>query len=111
MINGGLNRSAPGQANKGRQIKDFVRQTLALHEDTTVLVTELRCSEPECPPLETVIALLVLDGRKFQKKIHQPLLEVTDEHLQKVCDSFRRDLTATASENSSTTKERCDGEH
>lgn len=111
MINGGLNRSASVQAKKGRQIKDFIRQALMLDEDTVVLVTELQCSEPGCPPLETVIAILGLHGQKCQKKIHQPLLEVTDEHLQKVCDSFRSDSTATASENSSTTKERCDGEH
>jgi hypothetical protein len=30
----------------------------ALSDDTTVMVTELECREPGCPPIETVVAVL-----------------------------------------------------
>jgi hypothetical protein len=43
--------------------------------DVTVLVTELECAEPGCPPIETVIALLAVD-RNVQYKIHEPVTDV-----------------------------------
>ncbi|MEM7275782.1 MAG: hypothetical protein AAF547_22090 [Actinomycetota bacterium] len=45
-------------------------------ESATVLVTELTCTEPGCPPIETVIGLLGTDGQT-QYKIHKPLAEVS----------------------------------
>ncbi len=42
--------------NQVMQIKQWVLKTFELTEDTPVLVTELRCIEEGCPPLETVIA-------------------------------------------------------
>ncbi len=44
--------------------------------DVTVLVTELECTEPGCPPIETVIALLRA-GENVQYRIHKPVAEVT----------------------------------
>jgi hypothetical protein len=44
-------------------------------EDITVLVAELACSEPGCPPVETVIALLSPSGNT-QYKVHKPVAEV-----------------------------------
>lgn len=43
--------------------------------EVTVLVTELECTEPGCPPIETVIALLGA-VRNVQYKIHKPVAEV-----------------------------------
>ncbi|MEM7094264.1 MAG: hypothetical protein AAF567_14775 [Actinomycetota bacterium] len=42
-----------------------------------MLVTELECSEPGCPPIETVIALL-REGEQVQHKIHKPIAEVSE---------------------------------
>jgi len=44
--------------------------------DVTILVTELTCTEPGCPPTETVIALMH-PGAPRQYKIHKPLADVT----------------------------------
>jgi len=44
--------------------------------DVTILVTELTCTEPGCPPTETVIALMH-PGAPRQYKIHKPLVDVT----------------------------------
>lgn len=44
-------------------------------DDLTILVTELACTEPGCPPIETVIALFGVE-RSVQHKIHKPMAEV-----------------------------------
>ncbi len=43
----------------------------------TVMVTELRCTEPGCPALETVIAILDTPGQPRQHKLQKPLADVT----------------------------------
>ena len=40
------------------KIKNWVRETFKLTEYETVLVTELKCYEEGCPPVETVIVVL-----------------------------------------------------
>jgi len=61
-------------------VKQWVVAALALPESATVMVTELACTEPGCPPLETVIA--VLDsadgkGRRRQHTFHKALTNVS----------------------------------
>jgi hypothetical protein len=70
-----------GGAVKTRQIKDWVRELLAPDDAVTILVSELTCREPGCPPVETVIALLRSreDTRKFT--IHRAAAEVTREDI------------------------------
>jgi hypothetical protein len=72
-----------GGAATARRIKEWVREALALgdDDDTTILVSELTCSEPGCPPVETVIALF--KGRESAAKftIHRPSSEVTRDDI------------------------------
>jgi len=49
------------------QVRRWVEEHIGPHEPVTVLVTELACHEPGCPPLETVIALLDGTGSKTWK--------------------------------------------
>jgi hypothetical protein len=51
-------------------------------EDDAILVSELRCTEPGCPPIETAIALLRKGSEPRQVKIHKPAIEVTVEDLR-----------------------------
>jgi hypothetical protein len=73
-------RKNSSQAALIRQIKSWVEK----HPSTqgcTILVTELKCTEPGCPPVETVIALLPETNsgmRKRQIKIHKPISEVSE---------------------------------
>jgi hypothetical protein len=78
-----------GGANAGgataRRIKEWVREQLPGDEEVTILVSELACSEPGCPPIETVIA--VFRGREGAVKhtIHRPSAEITrDDVVQAV---------------------------
>lgn len=66
------------QMNSGhtREMKQWVQQVFGLSDDVTIMITELRCSEPDCPPLETVIALLTASAPVRQYKIHKAIAEV-----------------------------------
>jgi hypothetical protein len=67
------------------EIKACVVRSLGLSEEATVLVTELQCREEGCPPLETVIAVFRPGGPKLQLKLHQPLAEVADQDVARLC--------------------------
>jgi hypothetical protein len=64
------------------EIKAWAAETLGLTDDVALIVTELRCTEPGCPPLETVVAILGEGGPTRQYKIHKPLADVTREDVQ-----------------------------
>ena len=67
-----------------REIKTWVAEVFGLDESTTVMVTELRCTEPGCPPLETVIALLDQSTRQF--KLHKSAGEVTRSDIERIAN-------------------------
>ncbi|MFE6647400.1 hypothetical protein ACFVJS_12610 [Nocardioides sp. NPDC057772] len=68
----------PGPARTGSGDSARVRGLVAgiVEDDIKILVTELACTEPGCPPTETVIALMH-PGAPQQFKIHKPLAQVT----------------------------------
>ncbi len=63
------------------QVKAWVRELMTVPADAAVLVTELRCTEPGCPPLETVIAVLDDAVAPRQYKLHRALADITREHI------------------------------
>lgn len=81
LVGGG--RPKPDAARIAR-IKLLVQERFALAEDAVVMVTELRCTEPGCPPLETVIAVLDGPGSKRQYKLHKGVAEVTPEDIASI---------------------------
>lgn len=62
------------------QIKEWVRAHFKLAPEITILVTELRCDQPGCAPVETIIAVLDPAGRK-QWKSPRPMKEVRKEDI------------------------------
>ena len=66
-----------------REIKSWVSEGLGLTDDVSILVTELQCHEPGCPPVETVIAVLRPGVQAAQVKIHQPMAELTHAQVAK----------------------------
>ena len=63
-------------------IKEMVAQRLVLPPDPMLMVSELQCSEPGCPPLETVIAILDGPGRRRQVKLHKSTAEITASDVE-----------------------------
>lgn len=70
--------------DRADQIKAWARGVFHLNDETTVMVTELECREPGCPPIETVIALLKGPGETQQYKIHKTASEVGLSDLEEL---------------------------
>ena len=62
-----------------RALKVVVREALQLDLDATVVVQQLACAEPGCPPVETVIAVLGTPRRTW--KIPTPTADVSAAEL------------------------------
>lgn len=60
-----------------RQLKDLATRLLDVAEGEVVMVTELACLEPGCPPVETVLAVLGTRPAR-QLKIHKAIPDVTE---------------------------------
>ena len=69
------------------RVRGWVRELAHLGDGDGVMVSELACSEPGCPPLETVIVIAPAGGATHQHKLHAAAHEVRREDLQ---DLFSR---------------------
>lgn len=74
-----------------RRLKEVARVLLNAGEDDAVVVNELACTEPGCPPIETVIALLRAGDAPRQLKVHKPAVEVTADDIQAALGSVHVD--------------------
>ncbi len=72
----GANKISPAQL---KQLKSWVYQTLSLDESIPVSISQLTCTEPGCPSLETVIAVMTQPPKAY--KIHQPAAEIGESDL------------------------------
>lgn len=57
------------------------RQRFRLGDEAVVLVAELDCTLPGCPPLDTVVVFWTPQGVRHRFKIFKPALQVTEEDL------------------------------
>jgi nitrate reductase delta subunit len=76
-----------GFAKKDRQnsvlterVRDWTRQRFALADDETVMVSEIACEVPGCPPIETHVVFWTAAGR-HHFKIFRPLAAVSEDDL------------------------------
>ena len=65
-----------------RALKATARTLFDAGEDDAVVVNELQCTEPGCPPIETVVALLRAGNEPRQVKVQKPAAEVTEDDLR-----------------------------
>ena len=63
------------------RIKCWARAAWHVPEEATVMVTELECRESNCPPIETVVAVLQEGEPTKQYKIHKAMAEVLEADL------------------------------
>jgi len=63
------------------RVKAWTRARFKLCEDTAILVAEVSCAVPGCPPLETVVAFWTDSETRHQFKVFKPVREVVEEDL------------------------------
>src|SRR5262249_44669854 len=75
-----LNRD-PAHAAAIERVRAWTRQRFRLAEETAVLVAQVSCSLPGCPPLETVVAFWTGDVARHQFKLFKPVTAVVPDDL------------------------------
>jgi hypothetical protein len=63
------------------RVTAWTRERFQLPDEATILVSEVACSLPGCPPLETVIAFWTPDGTRHHLKLFKRVEEVVADDL------------------------------
>ncbi|MBZ7926358.1 hypothetical protein AB4Z34_13905 [Ensifer sp. 2YAB10] len=64
-----------------RRVKAWTRERFSLDEDVVVVVSEVACGLPGCPPLETIVAFWTAPDRRHQFKAFKRVADVTEDDL------------------------------
>ncbi len=64
-----------------RRVKAWTRARFRLPEEAAILVTEIACAVPGCPPLETVVAFWTEGEERRHFKVFKPVAEVVEGDL------------------------------
>lgn len=70
---------SPARRDAVDRVRELVRERFALG-DAAILVAEVACAVPGCPPLETAIAFWVGELRHHYK-VFKPVADVTGDDL------------------------------
>jgi nitrate reductase delta subunit len=76
----GFSKKSPGNSSAADRVRDWTRARFALTDDETVMVSQVTCSVPGCPPIETHLVFWTAAGR-HHFKIFKPLTEVIEDDL------------------------------
>jgi nitrate reductase delta subunit len=63
------------------RVKEWTRGRFGLAEDATILVSEVVCGLPGCPPLETVVVFWTEDDTRHHFKVFKRVGEVVPDDL------------------------------
>jgi len=76
----GFKRKTPNDSGAIDRVRGWTRARFTLTDDETVMVSEMACSVPGCPPIETHLVFWTAAGR-HHFKIFKPLADVVEDDL------------------------------
>jgi len=76
----GFGRKPPDHAAAAERVRAWTRARFGLPDDAVIMVAEVTCAVPGCPPLETVIAFWIASAR-HHFKVFKPVAEVIEDDL------------------------------
>lgn len=89
-------REDPERRARRAEVKAWAAELLEAQPEDRILVTEVQCTEPGCPPVETVIAL-IRPGTQQKIKVHKALCSIRRDDLERAmrgqCTGQRRDAS------------------
>lgn len=77
----GSNRKNAAHLEALDQIKGWTRERFKMATDAVILVAEVNCKIPGCPPVETVVAFWNDDNTRYRFKLFMPVADVRREDL------------------------------
>jgi hypothetical protein len=63
------------------RVKAWTRERFKLPEEAPILVAEIACALPGCPPLETVVAFWTSDEKRHHFKLFKRVEDVVSDDL------------------------------
>jgi hypothetical protein len=85
-----LNKTAEHREALAR-VREWTRARFALGEDDSILVAEVACGLPGCPPRETVVAFWTADALRHHFKVFKEVADVVEGDLP---PAFMKDALA-----------------
>lgn len=67
-------QSQKASYEKNKQIKQWIYQALQINDEISISLSQLQCTEPGCPPIETVINVMTNPVQQY--KIHKSIAEI-----------------------------------
>jgi len=77
----GFARNSPAHVQALERVRTWTRERFKLADDVPVVVAEVACGLPGCPPLETAVAFWTADDRRHQFKLFKPVEAVVCDDL------------------------------
>ena len=74
-------KRSPDYSQALDRVREWTRSRFTLSEDSAILVTELACGLPGCPPIETVVAFWTNVDTRHQFKLFKRVEEVREDDL------------------------------
>ena len=73
-------RKGPEHGAAADRVRAWTRERFKLPDDATIMVAEVTCAVPGCPPLETVVAFWI-ESQRHHFKVFKPVEEVAEDDL------------------------------
>lgn len=77
----GFIKKSPEHSAALDRVRNWTRERFDLSAETTILVSEIACTVPGCPPIETVIAFWTENDKRHHFKIFKPVAKVLGDDL------------------------------
>jgi nitrate reductase delta subunit len=74
-------QKSPEQLEALAQVREWTRVRFSLPEDAAILVSEVACGLPGCPPVETMVVFWTADATRHQFKIFKSVQAVAAPDL------------------------------
>lgn len=72
--------STAGGRELAQRVKAWIAEVRGLPPSVPIMAVEVRCNLPDCPPVETMTAIIV-DRRTDRRKLPKPIAEVTRDDV------------------------------
>ena len=82
----------PSRRANHSNLKRWTHELLRLDDDAPLTINEVRCPEPGCPDLETVIGISCAPGRWRRLRVPRPVADVTREDLRIAAQDVLKEL-------------------
>jgi hypothetical protein len=70
-----------------RQLAEIIRREADLTEEDAVSISEIRCSDPGCPPHGTTIKIQLHNGPGWEMQVPLPVAAIMPGHIRSALKS------------------------